>query len=136
MRQALHKTPTLHQLETLGLQVSQRKFERAMAVVARQLGTNFDGDVLLLPPTLRQDDTYPAALRILYRKMGFDCGAPGSTDGGCLSFDVIPMGVRGDPRRYKTYRSFKGGLEEGEELFQELLRFLHHVVRAVNQHQR
>jgi len=128
------KSPTMRELDRLELRVPQRNFVSAMEMVARQLGVRFVDGILPLPES-NPDPSYPKGLRILYRK--FPCGLLNDQfTGPCVSFDVIPVGVAGDPRRLRSYRSYAGTVEESEELFKELLQFLRKIVTAVDRHQR
>lgn len=122
-------------MDQLQLRVPHRTFISTMEMVARQLGVRFAGDIIPLPPASIEDPSYPKGLRVLYRK--FPCGMLGADQSGdCVSFDVIPVGVPGDPRRLRSYRSFSGTVEDSEELFKDFLRFLRKIVDAVQRHQR
>lgn len=129
---------TFNQLVRLPLKVPQTTFLRAMNLIAQALGTRFQDDMIPLPPlppTARKDPSYPKALRVLYRK--FHCGMiDDGADGNCVSFDVIPLGVVGDPRRFRSYRSFTGAMEDSPELFRQMIVFLQQYVKVVRRYPR
>lgn len=120
-------------LDELDLKVPQWAFEAAMNAVARKLGTQFDEGLISFPASIK-DPSYPSAIQVLYRKL--PCGSFGDYEGNCVTFDVIPRGIKGDPRHRKSYRSFYGTVEDSPQLFKEFLQWLNLIVSAVKRHQR
>jgi hypothetical protein len=136
-------TPTQFQLEQLHLPVSDARFDRAMSLVARDMGGTYNKltGTLHLPKDLAEGGRLPfTELTCLYRK--FPCGMvlkdvqKDSPVAGlpCVSFDVIPN-VGGDPRRSKFYRSFRGEAGTSKRLFNQFVGWMVILSRAVKRFQ-
>jgi len=134
-QQTRPRVDTMREIDEMNLRVSQQTFERALQAVARRIGGALQQDgKIMLPHSPKPDPTYPSALKVLYRKL--PCATMGDYEGACVTFDVIPQGLSGDPRRYRSYRSFMGTVENSEELFKSLLQYLYKIVEAVKRHQK
>lgn len=132
--QRRHRTPTQMALDDLHLQVSDDRFDKAMAMFARHLGGRYDRrtGVVDLPWQGNRDKTFPNKLVLLYRK--FPCGfihkeLNGDSGKPCVSFDVIPQIP--NPSKSKIYRSFQGEAKDAKRLFNDFLRWLKTVSTAL-----
>lgn len=147
LRQLPHRreTPTEFGLRQMRLPVSEARFERAMAMAARDMGGTYHPATatIRLPAGVGRpgDRTFPTELRVLYRK--FPCQAlmkdpdPGSPVAAmpCVSFDVIPN-VAGDPRRSKIFQSFQGDAGSSKVMFGKFLGWLKIISKAVRRYVR
>jgi len=123
----------------LRLPVSEARFDRAMMLVARDMGGTYNKhtSVIMLPKELTEGGKMPfTELGVTYRK--FPCGfiiknvqSDNPTAGlPCVSFDVLPN-VGSDPRRSKFYRSFQGEAATSKRLFNQFVAWLAILSRAV-----
>jgi len=137
-------TPTEFQLREMRLPVSDARFDRAMMLVARDMGGTYNRltGVIHLPKDLAEGGRLPfTELGVLYRK--FPCGMivknvrPDNPVAGlpCVSFDVIPK-VSGDPRRSKFYRSFQGEAGTSKRLFNKFVAWMAILSRAVKRYRK
>jgi hypothetical protein len=136
------QTPTEFQLRGLRLPVSDARFDRAMEMVARDMGGTYNrvNGTILLPKELTEGGRLPfSELTCLYRK--FPCGMlikdvdrDNSVAGlPCVSFDVIPN-VSGDPRRSKFYRNFQGDSGMSKRLFNQFVGWMAILSRAIKRY--
>lgn len=128
------RTPTQMALDDLNLEVSDDRFNKAMALFARHLGGRYDqrSGVVHLPWENNSDRTFPNKLVMLYRK--FPCGMihkEWTNDSGkpCVSFDIIPQIP--NPSKSKIYKSFQGEAKNAKRLFNEYLMWLKKVSTAL-----
>lgn len=135
-------TPTQFQLDRMRLPVSEARFDRAMSLVARDMGGTYNRltGIIHLPKDLAQGGRLPfTELAVLYRK--YPCGMllknvkPDDSVATlpCVSFDVIPN-VGGDARRSKFYRSFQGEAGTSKRLFNKFVAWLAILSRAVKRY--
>jgi hypothetical protein len=133
-------TPTEFQVRELRLPVSDARFDRAMMLVARDMGGTYNRytGIIHLPKELTDGGTMPfTELAVLYRK--FPCGmmikSQDSPVAGlpCVSFDVIPN-VGSDPRRSKFYRSFQGEASTSKRMFNRFVAWMAILSRAIKRY--
>lgn len=135
-------TPTEFQLRDLKLPVSEVRFERAMVLVARNMGGTYNKHTssIMLPKDLAQGGRLPfTELGVLYRK--FPCGmiikdvsqGNGAAGYPCVSFDVIPN-IGGDPRRSRFYKTFQGEAGTSKRLFNQFVGWLAILSKAVKRY--